>query len=311
MAAQSQSFDNPPTRTGRRFKINPAYIFLLPYLISMLLFSLGPALYSLLLSFATFIEGRPVFFAAGIQNITLVMKDPFLWPSFLNVIRFLLVSVPFGMIFVTLLALVLHAQPGRFTDIMRTAYFIPGAVAGPALVLVLVFALNPDLSVFRDFLRLLGFQDIKEIVNNDGAPVVFTLMGFFGGAGAWIAIFYGALQGISEELIEAAIMDGCNPWQLAWLIKRPMISRYIAYMLILVLAGNVQLFAEPQLTSTVTATISGTWSPNLLAYDYAFKRGNFGAGAVIGVMMMIIGIVTSYAVIRITKFYSTEISSSN
>ena len=311
MAAQTQTLDNTPASTGRKFKVNPAYIFLLPYLLAMLLFSLGPALYSLLLSFSTFMEGRPVFFAAGLSNILLVMKDPFLWPSFLNVIRFLLVSVPFGMIFVTLLALVLHARPSRLSDIMRTAYFLPGAVAGPALVLVLLFALNPDLSVFRDLLRSIGFQDIKEIVNNDGAPVVFTLMGFFGGAGAWIAIFYGALQGISEELIEAAVMDGCNPWQLAWLIKRPMIGRYIAYMLILVLAGNVQLFAEPQLTSVVTATISATWSPNLLAYDYAFKRGNFGAGAVIGVMMMIIGILTSYAVIRITNFYSTEISSSN
>jgi ABC-type sugar transport system permease subunit len=62
--------------------------------------------------------------------------------------------------------------------------------------------------------------------------------------------------------------------------------------------------------SSVTATISGSWSPNLLAYDYAFKRGNFGSGAVIGVMMMTIGIVTSYAVIRLTNFYSTDFTSS-
>ena len=310
MVAKTQAIAAAPVKPRRRFRIPSAYIFLAPYLIAMFMFSLGPALYSLLLSFATFQEGRPMFFAAGFKNIITVAKDPFLMPAFLNVIRFLLVSVPFGIIAVTFLTLLLHARPGRFSSTMRTAYFIPSAVAGPALVLVVLFMLNPDIGVFRNLLRGIGFDDIKQIVNNDFAPMVFTIMGFFSGAGIWIAIFYGALQGISEEIIEAAIMDGCNPWQLAFYIKLPLIGRYIAYMLILVLAGNVQLFAEPQLLSSVTATISGTWSPNLLAYDYAFKRGNFGSGAVIGIMMMTIGILTSYAVIRLTHFYSTDVTTS-
>ena len=309
MAAETQAVAQAPTKTRRRFRIPSAYIFLAPYLIAMFMFSLGPALYALLLSFSTFQEGRPVFFAAGFKNIITVAKDPFLVPAFLNVIRFLLVSVPFGIIAVTFLALLLHMRPGRFSSTMRTTYFIPSAVAGPALVLVILFMLNPDIGVFRNLLRGLGFEDIKQLVNNDYAPMVFTIMGFFAGAGIWIAIFYGALQGISDEITEAAIMDGCNPWQLAFQIKLPLISRYIAYMLIIVLAGNVQLFAEPQLLSSVTATISGTWSPNLLAYDYAFKRGNFGSGAVIGVMMMTIGILTAYAVIRFTNFYSTDFTS--
>ena len=163
---------------------------------------------------------------------------------------------------------------------------------------------------FKDYSHAWDFEDIKEIVNDKFAPVVFTLMGFFVGAGTWIAIFYGALQGISEEIIEAAVMDGCNPWQLAWLIKRPLIGRFVAYMTLNVLAGNVQLFVEPQLMSTVTATISATYSPNLLAYDYAFRRGNFGSGAVIGVMMMIIGVGLAYIVIRATNFYSTETTAS-
>jgi len=298
-----------PAKPGRRFRIHPAYIFLIPYLLSMLLFSVGPALYSFLISFATFMEGRPVWFAAGLQNFITVFNDPDLLPAFLNVIKFLVVSVPFGMVFVVLMALLLHARANsRVSSLMRTLYFIPTAVTGPALVLVFLFTLNPDLSVFRALLHAIGFQDIKQIVNDNYAPIVFTLMGFFGGAGTWVAIFFGALQGISDELIEAAIMDGCNPWQLAWLIKRPLIGRYIAYMLILVLSGNVQLFVEPQLMSTVTATISNRWSPNLLAYQYAFQRGNFGAGAVIGVLMMIIGVGLAYVVIRATNFYSTDVT---
>ena len=295
-----------PARSARRFGVNPAYIFLLPYLVSMLLFSLGPAIYALLLTFATFKAGRPQFFQAGFKNIVTVFKDPYLMPAFGNVIRFLIVSIPFGLVFVVLLALLLHARPNRFSLFMRTVYFLPGAVTGPALVMLFLFTFNPDLSVFRPVLHFLGFTDIKQVVNNDTAPVVFTIMGFFGGAGGWIAVFFGALQGISEELIEAAVMDGCNPLQLAWLIKRPLITRYIAFMLINIVAGNVQLFAEPQLMSGVTATISNLWSPNLVSYNWAFGLGNFGASAVISVMMMIIGILCAYGIIRATNFYSTE-----
>jgi multiple sugar transport system permease protein len=311
MAVQPQVLITAPTRPAWRVKFNPAYIFLLPYIISMVMFSLGPAVYALILMFATFKAGRPRFFTAGLKNIVTALKDPFLLPAFENVVRFLLVSIPFGLIFVVLLALLLHARPNRFSLTMRTIYFIPGAVVGPPLVMLFLFTFNPDLSVFRDFLHLIGFTDIKEVVNNDTAPVIFTLMGFFGGAGGWIAVMYGAMQGISEELIEAAIMDGCNPIQLAWLIKRPLIGRYIAFMLITVLAGNVQLFAEPQLMSSVTATIDKLWSPNLVSYNWAFGIGNFGASAVISVLMIVLGVACAYAVIRATNFYSSEMTVNN
>ena len=310
MAVQTPAIIKTPAKSARRFRINPAYIFLLPYLAAMFMFSLGPALYSLLLTFASFKGGKPQFFQAGFTNIVRAFKDPYLLPAFGNVLRYLVVSVPFGLIFVVLLALLLHARPNRFSLAMRTIYFLPGAVTGPALVMLFLFTFNPDLSVFRPILHVLGFTDIKQVVNNDTAPVIFTIMGFFGGAGGWIAVFFGALQGISEEIIEAAIMDGCNPFQLAWLIKRPLISRYVAFMLINVMAGNVQLFAEPQLMSGVTATISNLWSPNLVAYNWAFGLGNFGASAVISVLMMIIGVVLAYSIIRATNFYSTDASAS-
>ena len=112
----------------------------------------------------------------------------FLLPAFQNVGRFLLVSIPFGLIFVVLLAMLLHARPNRFSLTMRTLYFVPGAVVGPPLVMLFLFTFNPDLSVFRSILHLIGYTDIKEVVNNDTAPVIFTLMGFFGGAGGWIAV---------------------------------------------------------------------------------------------------------------------------
>src|SRR5678815_3065345 len=98
-----------------RFKFNPAYLFLLPYFVAMTLFSLGPAVYAFILMFATFKVGRPQFFTAGLKNLETAFKDPVLLPAFGNVLRFLLVSIPFGLIFVVLLAMLLHARPNRFS----------------------------------------------------------------------------------------------------------------------------------------------------------------------------------------------------
>jgi multiple sugar transport system permease protein len=65
------------------------------------------------------------------------------------------------------------------------------------------------------------------------------------------------------------------------------------------------------LMSTVTATIDKLWSPNLISYNWAFGIGNFGAAAVISVLMIILGIVCAYAIIRATNFYSSEIAVQN
>ncbi len=134
-------------------------------------------------------------------------------------------------------------------------------------------------------------------------------MGFFVGAGMWIVIQYGALEGISSEVMEAATMDGCNEWQKALYIKLPLIQPYIIYQFILIFAGNVQLFVEPQLLGNQTyihANVPLVWSPNQLAYSFAFDLGNFGASAALALIMLIIGLGASYLMVRWTGFFKIE-----
>ena len=134
-------------------------------------------------------------------------------------------------------------------------------------------------------------------------------MGFFVGAGMWIVIQYAGLEGISTEVMEAATMDGCNEWQKALYIKLPLIKPYIIYQFILIFAGNVQLFVEPQLLGNQTyihANVPLVWSPNQLAYSFAFDLGNFGASAALALIMLIIGLGASYLMVRGTGFFTIE-----
>jgi multiple sugar transport system permease protein len=196
-------------------------------------------------------------------------------------------------------------RPGRLASALRTLFFIPGAVTGPALVLLAIFMFTPSLSPFGPLLKAMGYASFDDLVYPRSLPFIFTIIGFFSGAGMWIAIQYGALQGLSTEVLEAATLDGCNAWQKALYIKLPLIKPFIIYQFILIFAGNVQLFVEPQLLTTtwINANVPAQYSPNQLAYSFAFELGNFGAAAALSLLMLLVGLGAAYGVIRWTGFF--------
>ena len=295
-----------PRVSSKRWRWLVPYLFLLPYLLAMFFFSVGPGLYALIISFADFSQGMPRYFAAGVSNYVTAYGDFRFVEVFRNVGLFLLISVPLGIVLVLLLSLLLHIRRGRLAAGLRTIYFIPGAVTGPALVLLAIFMFDPNISPFRGLMSALGYQSINDVIVPSTLPWLFTLVGFFSGAGVWIAIFYGAYESLSLEVMEAATIDGCNAWQQAWHIKIPLIRPYIMYMLILVLAGNVQLFAEPQLLGVAGGNVPNPWSPNQLGYYFAFKLGNFGAAAAVSLIMLLIGVIAAYAVVQWTSIFKPE-----
>ena len=306
MSSLTAAAQSKPSRP-RRFQVNASYLFVLPYVVFLTLFGVMPGVIALAFSVSKFVGGRPQLFAAGLDNFTTVFKDARFGTTMQHMASFLVIALPFGVIGVVLLALLLHARPGRLTGILRTIYFVPGAVTGPAVVVLAIFMLDPNIGPFRALLSVLGFSNIAQVVVGRQLPVLFTLIGFFSGAGGWIAIFFGALNSISEEIQEAAIMDGCTTLQLAFRIKLPLIRPYVAYMAILTFAGNIQLFAEPQLLGAVQgSTIGSNWSPNQLSYTFAFQYGNFGAAAALSLMMLLIGLIGALLIIRGTNLFRTD-----
>ncbi len=312
MPVEDQSKKNARLSIARRYRVKrtgEAYLFVLPYFLAMLAFGLGPGIYAFLISFADYSSGLPRYFSAGFKNYITVFTDYRFGFTFANIGKFLLISVPVGIALVVLLALLLHMRPGRFSSILRTLFFIPGAAVGPAVVLLVIFMLTPSLSPFGFLLKSLGFTSFNSLITPGSLAFIFLIMGFFVGAGMWIVIQYAGLEGISTEVMEAATMDGCNEWQKALHIKLPLIKPYIIYQFILIFAGNVQLFVEPQLLGNQTyikANVPLVWSPNQLAYSFAFDLGNFGAASALALVMLLIGLGASYLMVRWTGFFKIE-----
>ena len=285
-----------------------SYALVVPYCVVLVLFGIGPGLYALVMSFSKFQGGVPDYFAAGIDNYVTAFSDTRFLQTFGDLFEFILISVPLGIALVVLIALLLDMRPGRFSSTLRLLFFIPGAVTGPALVLLAICILNPDISPFGPVFKAAGLNNFDALVFPGSLPFIFTIIGFFSGAGMWIAIQHGGLQGVSREVLEASELDGCNAWQKAWYVKLPFIRPFIVYQAILIFALNVQLFVEPQLMSStwVQANVPPQWAPNQLAYSYAFDVGNFGAAAALSLLMLLIGIVGAYVLIRWTGFFQLE-----
>jgi multiple sugar transport system permease protein len=212
--------------------------------------------------------------------------------------------VPAMLIVVSLLSLLLDTVQGRWNLPLRLAYIVPASMTGATAVLIWYFMLEPSLSPYQDALHALGITQGNQIWRQGGLAWIFVLMAFFVGAGNWIVVQYGSLQSISDDILEAARIDGANAWQIGWRIKLPLIRKYLVYMGILVFAAGLQVFVEPQLISgSVYTGIAKDWSLNQLSYDLAFQNNNLAGSAALSLMLLVVCIVAAIVVIFRTDFF--------
>jgi multiple sugar transport system permease protein len=205
------------------------------------------------------------------------------------------------------LALLLHGRANRVSSAFRFVFYIPGALAGASSVLVWLFMLDPSVSPGSFLLHLFGSDLFVESIAPGKLPYVFALIAFWTGAGGWIVVMYGALNTIPHELEEAARIDGAGHLMIAFRLKLPLIRKWIAYMVILAFATGTQLFVEPQLVNQASlGMVPDTWSSNQLAFQMAFRYGDFNAAAAISFDLIAIGLVAAALIVQRTGLFKRE-----
>lgn len=280
-----------------------AYTLLSPFLVLLVMFAFFPVLYAFGLSFFDTIDN--VFW--GLTNYREALNDFRLFPAIWNVLQYVVTWVSMMVIGVTMLSLLLDTQSERSAAIIRSVYFLPGAIASSAVVVLWLFLLDPLVSPFNWIYQIFGWENRQSTISGLGEVWIFALMGFLGNSGGWIVVMGGALSGISRDILEAARIDGANPWQMAVRIKIPMISRTITLMAIMTLAVGLQIFVEPQLLSLAGGQFDKPdWSVTQLAFFYAFNWGDFGVAAAISTLSLILPLIIAFTLIFATKFYKID-----
>lgn len=278
------------------------YVFVSLYVILLLLFGVLPTGYALYLSFT-----KPGAHWAGLENFFTTGHDYRFLPAFEHIAIYLVTWLVVLVALVLFLALMLHGGVKRTVPFFRLLFYLPGALAGSASVLIWLFMLDPPISPWRFIESIFHLSSLPEVVLPGHLPFVFAVIAFWTGAGGWIVVMNGALNNISDEVIDSARIDGANAWQLAIRVKLPLIKKWVIYMLILAFAAGTQLFVEPQLVSTASlGEVSQFWSPNQLAYYLAFTEANFNDAAAISVDLLIVCLMVAAVLVFGSKLFEIE-----
>ncbi|GAB3287869.1 carbohydrate ABC transporter permease [Pseudoclavibacter terrae] len=298
-----------PRKAGRQRAANPlanetrfGYIFVSGYVLLLLAFGIVPTLYAVFLS----ITENGVF--VGIDNFVRVFGDYRFLPAVGHVTLYIVFWLISLIVLVVFLAIIVHSIRAKWLSVsIRFLYYIPGAIAGASSVMLWLFLLDPTVSPVAGLLRAMGYDSLIRTVSIDNLPIVFTVIAFWTGAGSWIVIMYGALNNISNEVIEAAKVDGANPLQVALHIQLPMMTKWISYMGIMSLAAGTQLFVEPRVLSQASrGVVPEDYSLNQLAYLYAFKQGDFSGSAAISITLLVVALALSTIFILKGKLFERD-----
>jgi multiple sugar transport system permease protein len=112
-------------------------------------------------------------------------------------------------------------------------------------------------------------------------------------------ILIAALQGIPDELYEAARVDGAGSFRIAWHIKLPLLRPSIVLATVFTIIGTLQLFAEPLVLKPLSTAINSSYTPNLSAYNQAFSNDNYSLAAAEAVIVAVIAFALSFGFLRI------------
>ncbi len=270
----------------------------------------------LLIAFGILPTGYAVYFAftdaggrfTGFTNFLTTAQDFRFADAVGHVAVYLVLWLVSLVVFVVGLALLLHRMAsGPAGQALRFLYYIPGALAGAASVLVWLFMLDPTVSPVSSLLALLGFDTFGEVIAPGNLALLFTVIAFWTGAGGWIVVMYGALNNIPRDVMEAAHIDGAGAWQTAWHVQIPMLRKWIVYMVILAFAGGAQLFVEPQLLSLASVGVAGRdYSLNQLTYDFAFQMNNVNGAAAVSVELLVVSVSAAALFVARSGFFDAD-----
>lgn len=269
-----------------RRKIFIGLSFVSPWLIGFFIFTIGPVLYSLYLSFTDYQVLLPPRWI-GTENFKVLFRDdPLFWKSLYNTAYYVLFRVPTGIILALLLAILLN-QRYRGVTIFRSIFYFPSLISGVVLSVIWLWILSPEFGILNMVLSAVGIKAPLWLTDPKWSKLAFVIMSLWS-VGPQMIIFLAGLQDIPEQLYEAAHIDGSNWWQDIRYITLPMITPSLFYNIIVLIIGAFQVFTQAFIM-TNGGPLDSTLFYVLYLYNNGFRYFRMGyASAMAWILFVII-----------------------
>lgn len=288
-----------PTRrrrlsTGARNQIL-GMLFISPWLVGLLAFTLYPIVASLYYSFTVYNVIQPERWV-GLQNyVNMVTQDPSFPIIIYNTIYFVVLGLPSAMVVAFLLAALLN-NPIVARPLFRTIFFLPAIVPSVAVAMVWLWLYNPNYGLLNASFASLGFQVIPWLSSPVLSKLSLILISVWQ-QGFTIVIFLAALQDVPRELYDAAKVDGANGFHRFTSITVPMCTPSILFVLITGLIGWFQYFTLPFIM-TQGGPMQSTNVYAYYLYQNAFQFFKMGYASALSWILFLIIVVFTFIAFR-------------
>jgi multiple sugar transport system permease protein len=267
------------------------YIFIMPWLLGFLAFTVIPMVSSLYLSFTRYdILSSPLWIGLGNYSKILINDDKF-WQSIKITFFFVLISVPLRLIFALFLA-ILFAQKRMMVGLYRTLFYIPSLIGGSVAIAVMWRQLFGVEGALNSILIYLGIGKNFGWTTNPKTALWTIILLSAWQFGSPMLIFLAGLKQIPTSLYEAASIDGANWWVRFSRITIPMLSPIIFFNLLMQTISGFMMFTEAYII-TRGGPFERTTVYTLYLFNKAFSYYEMGyASALAWILLFILAIIT-------------------
>ncbi|SEE09887.1 carbohydrate ABC transporter permease [Streptomyces sp. TLI_105] len=293
----------PGRRHRHRTALNAAG-FLAPFGLLFAAMMLAPIGYAIYQSFFTvrregLFGGAQTTRFAGFDNFLDALHDADFTASLGRVALLGVVQVPVMLGLALALALLLDSRSARFKKTFRLTFFLPYALPGAIAAVMWSFLLVKDISPFTGPLSALGIH--TDFLSAGWIPVSIGNMITWGWTGYNMLIIYSALQAVPGEVIEAATLDNCTGWRLAWYVKIPLVRPALVLTTVFSVIGTAQLYTEPAVLAAARIPgASSKFSP-IMNTTLNASQANPNLAAAESVLLALVTLVLSFGVLKFAQ----------
>ena len=284
----------------RRSEMWAALLFISPWVIGFLIFTAGPMLASLYLSFTNYNVLQPARWVGWANYTQIVRYDDMFRKALVNTFFYTLLYVPLHIAVALGLALLLNTRV-RGIPLWRTAFYLPSITPIVAVALLWRFILNPNNGAINHVLGLFGIAGPGWTTDPNWVKPGLVLMTIWTG-GSTMLIYLAGLKNIPRTLYDAADVDGANALQKFFNVTLPMLSSVLFYTAVIGVIGALQIFAQ---SAVLLDKQGGPDNAALFYIMYLFDQGfsyfKMGYASALAWILFIIIVVLTVLQFRLSR----------
>lgn len=273
-----------------------AWILMMPMIVILYLFVWRPTVLGAVWSFFR-MRAYTVLDFCGFDNYVKVLTHTQFVPMLINTVKYVFWSFVIGFLPPLFIAIMINEMV-HFKNAFRVIIYIPAVIPGIAAMLMWYFIYYPDKTgLLNMVLAKFGMQPHRWLNDPNFTIIGIIIYTTWKGFAGTMLLYYAALQGVSTELYEAALIDGAGPFKRLWNVTRPAIEGLLLLNVVRQIIGVFQIMQEP-LAMTGGGPDGASTSLSYQLYQYGFNSGGKGTG-----QAMALGMIIFLILIVFTIFY--------